>query len=79
MTQVRENLAVSSVGPVAVTDAFVNSLENYSDPRWIFVTTSLASLEHVTDPKSMYYVTKASYLYDYYRVSKVALSITMVE
>lgn len=78
-TQLRENLAVNTVGPVVVTDAFVGLLKKSSDPRLIFVTTSLASLLHATDPSSMYYQTKASYPYDYYRASKAALNMIMVE
>ena len=78
-TQIRENLAVNTVGPVVVTDAFVGLLKKSSDPRLIFVTTSLASLLHATDPSSMYYQTKASYPYDYYRASKAALNMIMVE
>ena len=78
-TQIRENLAVNTVGPVIVTDAFVSLLRKSSDPRLIFVTTSLASLDHATDPTSPYYQTKASYPYDYYRASKVAVNMLMIE
>lgn len=79
VTQLRENLAVNTVGPVLVTNAFVELLKKSSDPRLVFVTTSLASLLHATDPSSLYYQTKATYPYDYYRASKVALNMIMVE
>ncbi|RMD40867.1 hypothetical protein DV735_g4274, partial [Chaetothyriales sp. CBS 134920] len=79
VTQLRENLAVNTVGPVLVTDAFLALLKKSSDPRLVFVTTSLASLQHATDPSSLYYSTKATYPYDYYRASKVALNMILVE
>ncbi|RMZ82561.1 hypothetical protein DV738_g1478, partial [Chaetothyriales sp. CBS 135597] len=79
VTQLRENLAVNTVGPVLVTEAFLPLLKKSADPRLVFVTTSLASLHHATDPSSLYYSTKAPYPYDYYRASKVALNMIMVE
>jgi NAD(P)-dependent dehydrogenase (short-subunit alcohol dehydrogenase family) len=77
--QVRENLATNVVGPVVVTDAFEPLLLKSSDPRVIFVTSSLGSLAHSSDPSSIYYTTKAAYQYDYYRASKAALNMVMVE
>ena len=77
--QIRENLAVNTVGPVVVTDTFVHLLKNSPDPRLIFVTSSLGSLQETSDPSSIYYSTKAEYPYDYYRASKAALNMILIE
>ncbi|PYH40871.1 putative carbonyl reductase [Aspergillus saccharolyticus JOP 1030-1] len=77
--QVRANMATNVVGPVVVTDAFEPLLKAATDPRIIFVTSSLGSLGHASNPNSIYYSTKASYPYDYYRASKAALNMIMVE
>lgn len=78
-TQIRENLETNVVGPVLVTEALEPLLKQSADPRVIFVSSSLSSLTHASDPESPYYASRASTQYDYYRVSKTALNMVMVQ
>lgn len=76
--QIRENLAVNTVGPIVVTDIFLLILKKSSNPRLIFVTSSLGSLRDFIDPSSIYEV-KADYHDDSYRASKDALNMILIE
>ena len=76
---IRENLETNVVGPVLVTQALEPLLKQSADPRVVFVSSSLASLTHASDPDSPYYASRASARYDYYRVSKTALNMVMVQ
>lgn len=78
-TQIRETMATNVTGPVIVTETFDALLKKSADPRVIFVTSSLGSLSHASDPESRYYASKASAQYDYYRASKAALNMIMIQ
>ena len=71
----REILAVNTVGPVSVTEAFLPLLRNSSAPRLIFVSSSVGSISQAADPKSKYYAPMANE----YRASKAALNMLVVQ
>ncbi len=77
--RIREDLAVNTVGPVVITDAFLHLLKASPDPRLIFVTSSLGSLQESSDPSSIYYATDPIFPFDYYRASKAALHMILIE
>jgi NAD(P)-dependent dehydrogenase (short-subunit alcohol dehydrogenase family) len=66
---------VNVVGPVRVTNAFFPLLLKSSEPRLVFVTTSLSSLTYTGDKTSHHYGPYALEL----RVTKAALNMLMVE
>jgi NAD(P)-dependent dehydrogenase (short-subunit alcohol dehydrogenase family) len=45
----RETLEVNVVGPLSVTEAFLPLLQKSEEPRIVFVSSSLGSLQYVTD------------------------------
>lgn len=71
----REALTVNLVGSVSVTEAFLSLLRNSSSPRIIFVSSSLGSLTHSSDPTSRYYNPAGME----YRASKSGLSMVIIQ
>ncbi|KAG9239273.1 hypothetical protein BJ875DRAFT_391631, partial [Amylocarpus encephaloides] len=69
----REVLAVNCVGVLSVTEAFVSLLRKSSAPRIVFVSSSIGSITHASNPESLYYRPTA----DQYRMSKAALNMLM--
>ena len=76
--QIRENLAVNTVDPIVVIDIFLQILKKSSNPRLIFVTSSLGSLKDSSDPSSIHEV-KADYHDNSCRASKDALNMILIE
>ena len=77
--QIRENLAVKTVGPVVVSDTFLHLLKKSIDPSPILVTSSLGSLQVSSGSSSIDYNTRADYPSNYYRASKAALNMTLIK
>ncbi|KAF2143182.1 uncharacterized protein K452DRAFT_286017 [Aplosporella prunicola CBS 121167] len=73
------NLATNVVGPVATTEAFFDLLSASKDPRIVFVSSSMGSLTHASDPSSPYYISKVDRDWREYRTSKAALNMYMIE
>ncbi|MCJ1237380.1 hypothetical protein MMC14_005365 [Varicellaria rhodocarpa] len=71
----REVLAVNCVGAVSVTEAFLPLLRKSAAPRLIFVSSSVGSITHASDPESRYYAPSANE----YRASKSALNMLMIQ
>lgn len=71
----RETLAVNVVGSVSVTEAFLPLLRKSSDPRLIFVSSSVGSITHASDPKSPYHRPQGNE----YRASKAALNMYVAQ
>lgn len=71
----REVAAVNIVGPISATEAFLPLLRKSSAPRLVFVSSSVGSITHASDPNSKYYVASANE----YRASKAALNMLMVQ
>jgi NAD(P)-dependent dehydrogenase (short-subunit alcohol dehydrogenase family) len=71
----REALAVNLVGPVSVTEAFLSLLRNSPSPRIIFVSSSVGSLTHSSDPTSHFYNPAGME----YRASKSGLSMVIIQ
>ncbi|KAI9774134.1 MAG: hypothetical protein M1840_005227 [Geoglossum simile] len=67
----RDTLAVSVVGALSTTEAFLPLLRRSSAPRLVFVSSSIGSITHAADPNSRYYGAHASE----YRASKAALNM----
>lgn len=82
-TAIQANLATNTVGPVLVTNAFkpllLAAARANGEARLIFVSSSLGSLTHASDPKSPYYASKAGQNFMEYRASKAALNMLMIE
>ena len=76
--QIPENLVVDTVGPIVVTDIFLQLLNKSSDPRLIFVTSSLGFLQESSDSSSIYKA-KADYPYSSYPASKAAFNMILIE
>lgn len=74
----RETFETNVFGAVAVTEAFKNLLIKSSDPRLIFVTSSLGSLNGASDPKSPYFQSVTGNQFMEYRMSKAALNMAMI-
>ncbi|KAI9737872.1 MAG: hypothetical protein M1834_009242 [Cirrosporium novae-zelandiae] len=74
-----ENLTTNVVGPVAVTDAFMPLLRKSSEPRLVFVSSSMGSITHASNPASPYYKSKTGNNFLEYRISKAALNMVIVE
>lgn len=72
---VREILAVNVVGVVSVTEAFLPLLRKSAAPRIIFVSSSVGSITHASDPTSKYYAPMANE----YRASKAALNMLLTQ
>ena len=75
----RETLATNTVGAVAVTEAFKALLTASASPRLLFVTSSLGSLTHASNPSSPYCRSKLGLVFSEYRVSKAATNMAMIE
>lgn len=71
----RETLAVNVIGSVSVTEAFLPSLRQSSAPRLVFVSSSVGSITHASDPKSPYYRPQGNE----YRASKAALNMYVAQ
>ncbi|KAL1989359.1 hypothetical protein VTN96DRAFT_121 [Rasamsonia emersonii] len=69
----RETLAVNTVGPVSVTEAFLPLLRASDAPR--LLRSSVSSITYAADPKSPYYRPEGTT----YRASKVALNMIMAQ
>lgn len=69
----REVLAVNCVGVMSVTEAFLPLLRNSSAPRLVFVSSSIGSITHASNPESPYYRAAG----EQYRMSKAALNMLM--
>ncbi|KAH8654963.1 carbonyl reductase [Tricladium varicosporioides] len=69
----REVLAVNLVGVISITEAFLPLLKPSSSPRIVFVSSSLGSITHASNPDSPYYRATG----DQYRMSKAALNMLM--
>jgi NAD(P)-dependent dehydrogenase (short-subunit alcohol dehydrogenase family) len=71
----REVLSTNVIGAVSTTEAFLPLLKKSAEPRLIFVSSSMGSITHASNPESPYYKGKASE----YRSSKAALNMLMVQ
>ncbi|TVY46320.1 Short-chain dehydrogenase/reductase [Lachnellula occidentalis] len=69
----REVLAVNCVGVMSVTEAFLPLLRKSSAPRLVFVSSSIGSITHASNPESPYYRATG----EQYRMSKAALNMLM--
>lgn len=77
----RADLEVNVVGAAAVTEAFLSLLlaQQPTDPRLVFVSSSMGSLTGASDPTSRYYRSVLGTSPLEYRVSKAALNMLMLE
>ncbi|KAG8159424.1 hypothetical protein KVR01_011085 [Diaporthe batatas] len=76
----RTDLEVNVVGAAAVTEAFLPLLlAQPTDPRLVFVSSSMGSLTEAADPSSRYYRSVLGTSPLEYRVSKAALNMLMLE
>ena len=75
----QETLQTNVIGSVAMAEAFLPLLRKSSDPRLIFVSSSVGSLTHASDPSSTYYRAKIPGRTDHYRASKAAVNMLMIE
>lgn len=77
----RADLEVNVVGAAAVTEAFLPLLlaQQPTDPRLVFVSSSMGSLTGASDPTSRYYRSVLGTSPLEYRVSKAALNMLMLE
>lgn len=77
----REDLEVNVLGAAAVTEAFLPLLlaQQPTDPRLVFVSSSMGSLTGASDPSSRYYRSVLGTSPLEYRVSKAALNMLMLE
>ena len=71
----RDSLATNVVGAVSLTEALLPVLRKSRDPRLVFVSSSMGSLQHNLDPESPHGGTSASE----YRITKTALNMVMVQ
>ncbi|KAH6665552.1 putative short chain dehydrogenase/reductase [Halenospora varia] len=69
----REVLAVNLIGVLSVTEAFLPLLKLSPSPRIVFVSSSIGSITHASDPDSPYYRAAG----DQYRASKAGLNMLM--
>ena len=77
--RLRDVLTTNTIGPVLVTDKFLDLLRKSSAPRLVFVSSSGGSLTHAADPKSPYYGSKTGMQWSHYRASKAALNMLLIE
>ena len=77
-TALKETFEVNVIGPVAVTEAFKSLLIKSSDPRLLFVTSSLGSLVGASNPQSPYFQSVTGHQWLEYRMSKAALNMAMI-
>ncbi|OJJ30084.1 hypothetical protein ASPWEDRAFT_176770 [Aspergillus wentii DTO 134E9] len=70
----RKVLDVNVVGALSVTEAFLHLLRESSEPRLVFVSSSMGSITHAADPNSPYYNPNGTE----YRTSKAAVNMLMV-
>lgn len=76
----RADLEVNVLGAAAVTEAFLPLLlAQPTDPRLVFVSSSMGSLTGAADPSSPYYRSVLGTSPLEYRVSKAALNMLMLE
>lgn len=76
----RADLEVNVLGAAAVTEAFLPLLlARPTDPRLVFVSSSMGSLTGAADPSSRYYRSVLGTSPLEYRVSKAALNMLMLE
>ena len=73
----RRTFETNVVGVVLVTDAFLPLLRKSSNPRLVFVSSSIGSLTHAADPESPYY--NSARPFPHYRTSKAALNMLLIE
>ncbi|KAF6800322.1 short chain dehydrogenase [Colletotrichum sojae] len=74
-TAFRRLLETNVIGALGVTEAFLNLLRKTAraPPRLVFVTSSMGSITHATNPASPYYTPHGTE----YRASKAALNMLM--
>ena len=77
--RLRDVLTTNTIGPVMVTDKFLDLLRKSSSPRLVFVSSSGGSLSHAADPNSPYYGSKTGMHFSHYRASKAALNMLLIE
>lgn len=77
--RLRDVLTTNTIGPVMVTDMFLDLLRKSSDPRLVLVSSSGGSLTHAADPTSPYYGSKTGMQFSHYRASKAALNMLLIE
>ncbi|KAL4892771.1 hypothetical protein BDV59DRAFT_202512 [Aspergillus ambiguus] len=70
----REVLGVNVVGALSTTEACLDLLRKSSEPRLVFVSSSMGSITHAANPESPYYRPEATE----YRSSKAAVNMMMV-
>lgn len=70
---------VNLIGAVAVTEGFKHLLQQSKAPRIVFVSSSMGSISQAADPESRYYASGSGQHVSEYRISKAALSMTIVE
>jgi NAD(P)-dependent dehydrogenase (short-subunit alcohol dehydrogenase family) len=75
----RKILATNVVGPMLVTEMFLDLLRKSSSPRIVFVSSSGSSLTHAADPKSPYYGSKTGMKSSAYRASKASLNMMLIQ
>ncbi|KAI1142736.1 NAD(P)-binding protein [Hypoxylon sp. FL0543] len=73
----RRVLETNTVGPLSVTEAFLDLLRKagHKPPRLVFVSSSTGSITHAADPDSPYYNAGGAMEY---RISKAAVNMMMV-
>ncbi|KAL8789474.1 MAG: hypothetical protein Q9195_006799 [Heterodermia aff. obscurata] len=77
--RLRDVLTTNTIGPVMVTDKFLDLLRKSSNPRLVLVSSSGGSLTHAADPNSPYYGSKTGMQFSHYRASKAALNMLLIE
>ena len=77
--RLRDVLTTNTIGPVMVTDMFLDLLRKSSSPRLVLVSSSGGSLTHAADPNSPFYGSKTGMQFSHYRASKAALNMLLIE
>ena len=70
----REVLNTNAVGPLSMTEAFLDLLRKSAEPRLVFVSSSVGSITQAADPASKYYSGNGFE----YRSSKAAVNMLIV-